>query len=142
MIRRTSTILLVSLLCVAFMAATGFAAQQKGKVADAKKTSASNMLAYSFAPESHTWGSSSVEKGRVPLGTYTSTAANASPGVTVGYTWYDYQHNCSMGRMIETGPHSGNTGPTIVHMGWMHLPEASISTNVRRDGGVWIHRRQ
>ncbi|UCD62720.1 MAG: hypothetical protein JSW34_08105 [Candidatus Zixiibacteriota bacterium] len=29
-----------------------------------------------------------------------------------------------MGRMVEIGPHSGGTGPSIVHFGWMRLPDS------------------
>ncbi len=54
-----------------------------------------------------------------------STSA-LSPGVPVGNTWYDYQHNGSMGRMIDWGPHSGGSGDAIVHFGWMRLPGAAL----------------
>ncbi len=49
-----------------------------------------------------------------------------SPGVAVGNTWYDYQHNGSMGRMIDWGPHSGGTGVPTVHFGWMRLAGAEL----------------
>jgi len=51
---------------------------------------------------------------------------DGSPGVTVGWTWQDYQHNGSIGRMIETGPHSGHSGEAIVHMGWMYLADSIL----------------
>jgi len=38
-----------------------------------------------------------------------------SPGDTVGYTWYDYQKNASMGRQIALGGAGG------MHFGWMNL---------------------
>lgn len=84
-----------------------------------------DVLAYSFAEERPTWGASTAAKaGHIPVGAMTTTASSPSPGQTVGWTWYDYQQNCGMGRMIETGPHSGHTGPTTVHFGWMHLPDS------------------
>ena len=60
---------------------------------------------------------------RRSLGSVAYSSSAESPGVTIGGTWYEYQHNGSMGRMIETGPHSGETGYTAVHMGWMYLPD-------------------
>ncbi|UCD63325.1 MAG: hypothetical protein JSW34_11330 [Candidatus Zixiibacteriota bacterium] len=62
-------------------------------------------------------------ENRRPLGVTAYSSATESPGVPIGYTWYDWQHNCSMGRMVETGPHSEGAGPAIVHFGWMYLPQ-------------------
>ena len=127
MIRRTSTILLVSLLLVAFLAMTAFAAKanQKGQYGRALlgKQDASKILAYSFADET---AKPNGSKARLPLGTVTANS-KISPGVTFGTSWYDQQHNCSMGRMIETGPHTGETGTdAIVHMGWMYLESDNL----------------
>ncbi|MEW6411121.1 MAG: dockerin type I domain-containing protein [Candidatus Zixiibacteriota bacterium] len=125
MIRRTSTILVVSLLLVAFLAMTAFAAHTMGK-GDVPKKTRMNAQAYSFADETGRFGTGSA--GQVTLGTVAYSAASASPGKQVGATYYDYQHNCSMGRMIETGPHSGITGPATVHFGWMYLPDAVLAS--------------
>lgn len=148
MIRRTSTILLVSLLLVAFLAMTAFAAKvnqnQKSKYGRALlgKQNAKNILAYSFADESTRPNGT---KARLPLGTV-ATTSQISPGVTFGTSWYDQQHNGSMGRMIETGPHSGETGSdAIVHMGWMYLesddlggPRGYAYSCYNSDGGTLL----
>lgn len=130
MIRRTSTILLVSLLLVAFLAMTAFAAKvnqdQKGRHGRAMlgDKDAKTILAYSFADEST---KPNGTKARLPLGAVTASS-QISPGITFGTSWYDQQHNGSIGRMIETGPHSGETGSeTIVHMGWMYLESDDLA---------------
>lgn len=53
--------------------------------------------------------------------------SSISPGVTVGHTWYDYQQNGSMGRMVDHGPHSGVNGYQKVYFGWMDLPGAVLA---------------
>jgi len=119
----TAILILVPCLTVWAAGAQTSVSSQTGKVDPARVRA----LTFSFPDEhSHGWGTSSVlQTGRVPLGTMTATAANTSPGQTIGWTYYEYQHNCSMGRMVETGPHSGVTGPTTVHFGWMHLPDSA-----------------
>ncbi len=129
MFRRTSTILFVALLIAAFLATTAFAAQTKSKntvPASARVKATANALAYSFADERPASAGTS-QKGRIPIGAVAYTSSTESPGQIIGDTWYDQQHNCSMGRMIETGPHSGQTGPTTVHFGWMYSPDATIA---------------
>jgi hypothetical protein len=46
-----------------------------------------------------------------------AAAPSASPGTSIGVTWYDYQHNGTMGRMNETGTGAS----TIAHFSWMFL---------------------
>ncbi len=131
MIRRTFTTLLVSLLVVSFLAMSAFAAAKVDREkhhAYLGGQQADRALAYSFADErvSNQRGQfdlSQAAPGKFPVGTIVSAGGPLSPGVVIGNTWYDYQHNCSMGRMIECGPHSGEEGYTVVHMGWMYLPD-------------------
>lgn len=47
-----------------------------------------------------------------------------SPGTFMGWTNYDYQHNGSMGRMIES---KTSTEGTFVHISWMYLPGRAIT---------------
>jgi hypothetical protein len=54
------------------------------------------------------------------------TGTSASPGLKIGDTWYDYQHNGSMGRMIDRGTNGGTQ--TLVHMAWMRLPGNNSGT--------------
>lgn len=57
------------------------------------------------------------EKTKAPLGMATS---RNSPGVVIGHTWYESQHNGTMGRMIEF--HESDT-LAAVHMSWMYMPD-------------------
>ncbi len=63
------------------------------------------------------------EKTKTPLGMATSSN---SPGVVIGYTWYESQHNGTMGRMIEF--HDSDS-LAAVHMSWMYMP-----------GRAWVNR--
>ncbi|UCG63179.1 MAG: hypothetical protein JSV52_07835 [Candidatus Zixiibacteriota bacterium] len=98
---------------------------KKGTVPGKATRQVQRALGYSFPDESHGWpDGKTVPHGMLPTGTMTTAGSGPSPGVIVGYTWYDYQHSCSMGRMVETGPHSGETGKAVVHFGWMYLPDS------------------
>jgi PKD repeat protein len=59
-----------------------------------------------------------------------------SPGDTVGYTWYDYQKNCSMGRQIALDGAGG------IHFGWMNTVAQGgnryIDYNYKNPLGVWL----
>ncbi|MCK4301920.1 MAG: hypothetical protein KAW91_04065, partial [candidate division Zixibacteria bacterium] len=58
----------------------------------------------------------------IPLGqTYTMSRG---PGVLVGTSWYDMQHNGSMGRMIDWG-YTADSG-LIVHFSWMELTTSAF----------------
>ncbi len=125
MLRRVATILVVSVLLVAFLAVTAFTAQTKnsGIKLSRQNKAAYKALGYSFAEEKRDGLPATGKKGHITLGEVSYSTSSASPGQTVGATYYDYQHNCSMGRMIETGPHSGQTGATTVHFSWMHMAD-------------------
>ena len=67
-------------------------------------------------------------KGTASLG---ATSFSASPGVTIGYTYYDIQHINTTGRMVGIGNNiSGTDNLTLVHMTWMDLPGPDL-TNPR-----------
>ncbi|MEW6412750.1 MAG: dockerin type I domain-containing protein [Candidatus Zixiibacteriota bacterium] len=129
MLKKTSTILIVSLLMFVLLATSAFAAQSKSKGTlspSARIKASANALAYSFTDERPAGATGALQQGRIPIGAVAYSSAAISPGRTVGDTWYDQQHNGSMGRMIETGPHSGQTGATTVHFSWMYSPDATI----------------
>ncbi len=54
-------------------------------------------------------------------------SSSISPGVVIGYTWYDQQHNGSMGRMIEF--HDSDS-LAAVHMSWMYMPGPAFANRV------------
>ncbi|UCE25001.1 MAG: hypothetical protein JSU74_02830, partial [Candidatus Zixiibacteriota bacterium] len=97
---------------------------QAARVRDGAASAKYRALAYSVPSEQRVQPLPAGQR-RVPLGTPTYHDAYLSPGITVGYTWHDLQHYGAMGRMIETGPHFSETGPTIVHMGWTYLQDSS-----------------
>lgn len=60
-----------------------------------------------------------------------TTPNTESPGITVGHTWYDYQHNGSMGKMIALDRFGGvhliymkgfDAGATVRHMMYNYKP--------------------
>ncbi len=98
--------------------------ETQGEQSETATVSQTRHRAETYAiPLDPTYLSPATTIGRKPFSAPVLTSSSISPGVIVGYTWYDWQHNGSMGRMIETGPHSGETGYAIVHMGWMYLPD-------------------
>ncbi len=80
--------------------------------------------AYAIPSEPKTASSAGqTQQGHLPLGELSFSSESASPGLAVGGTYYDYQQNGSMGRMIETGPYPGFEGTSGVHFGWMYLDD-------------------
>jgi hypothetical protein len=124
MTRRLSTVLLISLLAVAFVAMSAFAAKaplpKVRLLADPMKSAT-----YSFAGGET--GNPQPSKGTTESVTLGTAQASVSPGVVVGDTWYEYQRNGSMRRMVAyggPGRHGGNTGLNpIVHFHWMYMAQ-------------------
>ncbi len=117
MTRKISSVAILSLLLLAFLGMSAFAAKE----APAKRVidpQVYKSLQYSFPYPDENGPVNTTGVREVPsqqLGTATPTN---SVGAKIGYTWYDYQHNGSMGRMVET-----NFGTAaIVHFAWMFLP--------------------
>ncbi|MCH7690922.1 MAG: hypothetical protein IIA17_07760, partial [candidate division Zixibacteria bacterium] len=64
-------------------------------------------------------------KGAASLG---ASSFSASPGVIIGNTYYDYQHNNTTGRMVGIGHNiSGSDTSTYIHFTWMDLPGPDVS---------------
>ncbi len=125
MLRRFSTIFTLSFLLVAFIAMTAFAAN---KPVD-KRSSGSRLVKsiyYSYPDESV---SQDPVGSTAALGksVYSLSAAGVSPGVPFGDTWYDYQHNSTVGRMIDWGDDPFSSGHALIHFGWMRLPGAALA---------------
>jgi len=128
MLRRSLFIVGLSLLVIAALTMTAFAAKSpvtEKRVLDPK---IDRSVAYSF-PDEHDFsfghaqkvlGNSSFDNAKDP--------GHPSPGVKVGDTWYDYQHNGRMPRMIGWGPHTGRlpSGTAYIHFAWMGLPGPAL----------------
>ena len=113
MLRRLSTILLLSLLLFAFLAMTASAAKSPIK----KKPGKTLSTVYSF-PNEH--AKSNYTGPKFDLGDFNAKdPGHASPGEQVGITWYDYQHNGRLGRMADW---STGSGALQIHFSWMQLP--------------------
>ncbi len=57
-----------------------------------------------------------------------ATSYSASPGVTIGYTYYDIQHINTTGRMVGIGHNiSGSDTSTYIHFTWMDLAGPDLS---------------
>lgn len=126
MTRKISSLLILSLFVVAFLAMNALAA--KSPVEERKiDPRAYKMTQFAFPSEDNLLsypdesigqaGSHDMEAARQALG---SPKSRAAVGSLIGTTWYDYQHNGAMGRMIET--HTDGGGDTYVHMNFMYMP--------------------
>jgi len=122
MIRKISYLILLSLLMAAFLAMTASASKERidRRVID---PNINKSLYYSF-PDEHQRPEGMDGSSTAPLGGFKSSSFTDSPGLVIGHTWYDYQRNGSMDRMIGWGEHD-ETGPVrhvfAVHFGWMRL---------------------
>ena len=129
MTRKFSSIAILSLLLVAFMGMSAFAAKEPvtKRVADGLIYKS---VQYSF-PDEHL-RTEGVSERDVPGQDLGVTAASASPGAVIGNTWYDYQHNGTMGRMVSTD--FGTMA--LVHFSWMYLPGRTFDA---RSYAYWVY---
>lgn len=122
--------LILSLFVVAFLAMNALAA--KSPVEERKiDPRAYKMTQFAFPGEINLLsypdesigqaGTHDADAVRQALGSQRSSRATGS---LVGVTWYDYQHNGSMGRQIETQTvlDGAAAGDTYVHMNFMYMP--------------------
>jgi len=118
---RKTTLLILSLTLVALMAMTAFGARQPvdRRVINPR---VNKVMQYTFPypDENHTFnGTGTSIDSKASLGQVMS-AGTPSPGQKIGDTWYDYQHNGTMCRMIDVADIGGTA---LVHMAWMRLPK-------------------
>ncbi len=128
MLRRFSTIFTLSFLLVAFMAMTAFAAKSPVELKRSIDPRINKSLIYSY-PDETIRQDASGSTTSLGKSTFSRSASAVSPGVTIGNTWYDYQHNGTIGRMIDWGNNPGATtvGAAVVHFSWMKLPDAALA---------------
>jgi hypothetical protein len=112
MTRKLSTILIVSLLLVAFLAVTSYGMHYTQKKKGPKGVLASSLPKYKLAGAERDLGPVSTAADQ-PLSLGFDAAATQSPGLIVGYTTYDYQSNGRMNRQVDW------RGNENVHFAWM-----------------------
>ena len=113
--KKISTLLTIALPLLAFLAMTAFAARtaEETRKVDPLLT---KIQRYSLPDEHNIVPGEGIEMSKVALG---RAARSASPGVVIGNTWYDYQRNGSMRRMIAF-----SNGPRV-HFVWMRLADST-----------------
>ncbi len=126
MIMRICSLFLITVLLCALTATTALGARSAKETSKIDERLLRSQV-YSF-PEIElkrmTRPGKAVEPPQRALGAF---APSASPGFTIGDTWYDYQRNGSMRRMITSGTHSGDIDTFLVQFSWMRLPNEDIS---------------
>ncbi|MCX6829207.1 MAG: putative Ig domain-containing protein [candidate division Zixibacteria bacterium] len=126
MTRKLSAIFIISLLAVVFLAASSFGM----KASD--KNKALNVVPINQAPLSKIAGAEapvSVISGKAPAAASLGfdQAMGYAPGIRIGVTTYDYQHNGRMGREVDW------RGAQVVHFAWMKQISTTLGEN-RRTG--------
>ncbi|MEW5994777.1 MAG: hypothetical protein AB1744_10320, partial [Candidatus Zixiibacteriota bacterium] len=124
MTKRLPLLMLLSVALVAFMAMSAFAAKSPTE----KKLSPAayeQSLIYSF-PDAQTRYLTRPDKDVQDQAALGAFSPAAFPGRKIGDTWYDYQRNGSMRRMITWGTH-GAPDTLLVHFSWMRLPTSDIA---------------
>jgi len=117
--RRFSVLLVLSLLVVAFMAMSATAAKAPN-TSRVKNPLLVKQSEYSFPDENSFTRSTRIVADEQTSALGQVSSSMTSPGVSIGDTWYDYQHNGRMTRMVDWGT-SAEEG-FIVHFLWMYLP--------------------
>jgi hypothetical protein len=124
MTRRISTILVLSLLAVAFVAMSAHAVKSPDESPRVINPLVYKSLQYAFPDASNvgTLNANAVTQPSegVALGNAASSAA-PFPGVKIGDTYYDYQHNGRMTRMVDWGNDVAGGEGFMVHFEWMRL---------------------
>ena len=119
MIRRISTILILTTLLFALIAMTAFAAKSPNERQNNR--AAIKIADYAF-PDEYNYYPSSGEETRVSLDNTKSPAAGF--GYKLGETHYEWQHNSTMGRQLIWG--SDPACPWTLHADWMYLPSGVL----------------
>ena len=132
MTRKLSAIFLISLLIVAFLAGSSFAADKR---AEREYLRHLNVKPIDKVPPAALVGGESVFGATVTKDVGQSLGfdqiPSASPGLQIGTTTYDYQHNGRMGRLVDW------RSTQMVHFTWMKQVNTTLGGD--RGGGyeVW-----
>ena len=116
MTRKLSVILILSLLAVAFLAVSSFSMSLEHQKRSFNEKRVSEMPKDKLAGAERGIGVSAPGNLTEEIGLgadVSSPSRQASPGLVVGYTNYDYQHNGRMTREVE------HRGDQKVHFAWM-----------------------
>ena len=129
--RRLLTVLILSLVLVAFLALTASAGKKRLDDEGFKVLSRT----YGYPDVQGAYKSVKI-RGNFPTGStslglsMTKDIGHVSPGLQIGDTWYDYQHNGRVGRMIDWGPTevAPLNDTARVHFSYMQLPQADLQS--------------
>ena len=126
MTRRISTIVVLSLLAVVFVAMSAHAVKSPDEsprvINPLVYKSMHYALPYPDATNTGSLDASAVSQPSegVSLGKVSDSRA-PWPGVKIGDTYYDYQHNGRMGRHTDWGNDVAGGGGFMIHFEWMRL---------------------
>lgn len=127
MIRRIFTLMILSLLVMAFLGMTAMAASSPQGAKRVVNPHINKVMQYAlpYADENlFSVTSSAKEVGDHALGA-ANPPASGSPGYRLGGTWYDYQHNGRIPRMVTWGYDA--TNGFIIHFNWMYMPTSALA---------------
>jgi len=137
MTRRISSVLILSLLILAFSASTVFSGDNPfaPKKRKAYNPAAKRVNAYvleSDMNQANSFGPKGGESNGASLG---ASSPSVSPGNILGYSYYDWQTNSYIGRMVQVGRNYDNTvagdSLALVHFVWMNSPTATLTSGHR-----------
>ena len=124
MTRRISTILILSLLAVAFVAMSAHAVKSPDESPRVINPLVYKSLQYAFPDATN----SGILNANADPESYNGTSlgmafppADPWPGVKIGDTYYDYQHNGRMTRQVDWGNDVAGGEGFMVHHEWMRL---------------------
>src|SRR3990172_4085484 len=135
MTRRIPHILILSLLMLAFSAATVFSAR---KAPERLLYNPVIRVIVDYALDAgggSNPGTQSSKDDDYPGASLGSSAPSASPGAQLGNTYYDYQANSYQGRMVLVGRNFDvdlNDSLTLVHFTWMNSNDPTTLTSGHR----------
>lgn len=109
----------LGLIVLITLSAASYTSQAAERQVNARRSTGNSSAEY-YSPTDERPIVDTLQKVRTT--TLGSATSSVSPGTIIGDTWWDYQRNGSMRRMVDWGPHSGVAGTTMVHFNWTYLP--------------------
>ncbi|MFH1374701.1 MAG: dockerin type I repeat-containing protein [bacterium] len=125
MTKRIFSLMILSLLLACMLAVTAFGARtaEEARQVDPRLIKSE---VYSFGDAGYMDYSQVDQSQEAPRMSLGDASASLSPGAKIGDTWYEFQRNGSMRRMITWGTH-GTPDTMLVHMNYMMSPDATAA---------------